>query len=126
MKQRFCKGLLVIRCFHYRACSFLQPPDPETWNGEPRGYYVLYRQADLPNFSEKKLNVTDQEAILDDLFQFVNYEVRVLAYNDKGRGPASTPANIYVGEAGEMLENGVDEIHIHACIFIHRMLYTIL
>ena len=30
------------------------------------------------------------------------YEVQVLAVNAKGRGPSSTPATIYVGEAGEM------------------------
>ena len=31
------------------------------------------------------------------------YEVQVLAVNGKGRGPPSTPATIYVGEAGEIL-----------------------
>lgn len=71
------------------------------WNGRLRGYILLYRRVEDPNYQE--INIQDPETTqttLTSLEKFVNFEFLVKAYNSIGRGPPSTPVVVFVGEAG--------------------------
>lgn len=54
----------------------------------------------MVSFAEKPIRFPNQATILDHLTKFVNYEIRIIAYNSAGNSPHSTPTIIYVGEAG--------------------------
>ena len=41
---------------------------------------------------------------LNHLVKYVNYEVKIIAFNSIGDGPASTITSVYVGEAGMTCE----------------------
>ncbi|KAJ8305579.1 hypothetical protein KUTeg_016124 [Tegillarca granosa] len=75
-----------------------QPP-VSTWNGDLLGYIVQHRKVDMVSFAEKPIRFPNQATILDNLTKFVNYEIRIIAYNSAGNSPHSTPTIIYVGEA---------------------------
>ena len=81
--------------------SVVQRPPPDTWNGQIVGYLIQYRQLHLANFQEESVPFDRNAIHLQNLVVQKHYEVQVLAFNVIGQGPASTPATIYVGEAGK-------------------------
>lgn len=60
----------------------------------------MYRQAENNNFMEETINVQETSKTLYNLDKFVNYEFLLKAFNSVGKGPASTPVVVFVGEAG--------------------------
>ena len=74
-------------------------PDPSTWNGAIRGYLVQYRKTDMTSYQEKSVPYSTHDYTLKDLVKYVNYEVKIIAFNSIGDGPASTITSVYVGEA---------------------------
>ena len=62
---------------------------------------MQFRQVQQQDFQEESLQFGTNTLLLSGLVISETYEVQVLAVNGKGRGPPSTPATIYVGEAGE-------------------------
>lgn len=62
---------------------------------------VQFRQVQQQDFQEESVEFGTGTLLLSGLVISQTYEVQVLAVNGKGRGPPSTPATIYVGEAGE-------------------------
>ncbi|XP_053380573.1 protein sidekick-2-like [Mercenaria mercenaria] len=76
-----------------------EQPLPNTWNGDLLGYVLMYRQAENTNYMEVEIPVISTEKVLPNLVKFVNYEFLVKAFNAIGKGPASTPVTVFVGEA---------------------------
>lgn len=57
---------------------------------------------------------------LNGLVKYVNYEVKIIAFNSIGEGPASTITSVYVGEAGMTCEYYLQKKDIH--IFLSRFM----
>ncbi|KAL8567567.1 hypothetical protein ACOMHN_054381 [Nucella lapillus] len=76
-----------------------QQPAEATWNGVLVSYVVQYRQVQQRDFQEESVPFPTPSLLLSSLALSQTYEVQVLAVNARGRGPPSTPATIYVGEA---------------------------
>lgn len=73
------------------------------WNGEPRGYKIYYQMKEAAvNWSVLVLDngVTVNSAILPHLEEWMEYEVKMLAYNDVGNGVFSTVTVERTREAG--------------------------
>ncbi|KAK7506394.1 hypothetical protein BaRGS_00002506 [Batillaria attramentaria] len=81
---------------------FMRPAE-DTWNGLLLSYVVQYRQIQQRDFQEEIVQFGTETVLLSNLVISQTYEVQVLAVNAKGRGPPSTPATIYVGEAGKLI-----------------------
>jgi hypothetical protein len=60
----------------------------------------MYRQAENVNYMEVEIPVDSTDKTLPNLVKFVNYEFLLKAFNSVGKGPASTPVTVFVGEAG--------------------------
>ena len=68
----------------------LQPLASHEWNGEPRGYTVHLRMIGVTDFTPITLNGTNiASTILGGLHEWVNYQVRMIAFNDVGGSPFS-------------------------------------
>ncbi|KAL5018087.1 hypothetical protein ScPMuIL_003809 [Solemya velum] len=76
-----------------------EQPNPLTWNGNIEGYRVQFRQTELASYQEVTVEYPDHTTILSELVKFVNYEIRIIAYNSEGEGPPSKLETVYVGEA---------------------------
>jgi hypothetical protein len=82
-----------------------QSPAENTWNGPLVSYAVQYRQVQQQDWQEETVEFVQNQLLITNLAISQTYEVQVLAVNDKGRGPPSTPATIYVGEAGKCAQS---------------------
>ena len=81
--------------------NVLQEPPRSTWNAATLRHYIIrFKQAGQENQQEEKVLYPTHSLRLDNLVKDVNYEVTVTATNAVGDGPPSTPAIVYVGEAG--------------------------
>ncbi|XP_033119268.1 protein sidekick-2-like isoform X2 [Anneissia japonica] len=77
-----------------------QPPPSDTLNGQLQGYRITFRKLPDGDFTERIVSdksVTEYE--LTNLERYVEYEVKVDAYNSEGHGPYSVPETVFVGEA---------------------------
>ncbi|XP_071965988.1 protein sidekick-2-like isoform X2 [Antedon mediterranea] len=75
-------------------------PPSDTLNGQLKGYRITFRK--LPNGDFTERIVPDKQASeyeLTNLERYVEYEVKVDAYNIEGHGPYSVPETVFVGEA---------------------------
>ena len=82
--------------------TFVQQPDPSTWNGNILGYLVQYRKQGMVDFQDKSLLYPEHTMELSNLEKYVEYEVQVVAFNSIGNGPHSIPTSVYVGVAGQL------------------------
>lgn len=57
----------------------------------------------MASYNEISVQYPKKELILDDLVKYVNYEVKIIAFNSIGNGPPSTISSVYVGEAGMII-----------------------
>lgn len=78
-------------------------PSSSTWNGPLLGFIVQYRQDDLEEFQQEEIAYKSKRnsiwCQLSSLNKFVNYEFRVIAFNEIGKSPASKPFIYFVGYA---------------------------
>ncbi|VDM39837.1 unnamed protein product [Toxocara canis] len=66
------------------------PLHPTQWNGEPRGYLILFRNNDREQWSEVRTsNIKENDFVLSELRPFTNYEIRLVAENSLGRSELS-------------------------------------
>lgn len=57
----------------------------------------------MTSYQEKSVQYPTHDYTLNDLVKYVNYEVKIIAFNSIGEGPASTITSVYVGEAGRTI-----------------------
>ncbi|XP_075422091.1 protein sidekick-1 isoform X2 [Ascaphus truei] len=100
-----------------------QPPKDDSVNGILLGYYIYYRELEsitgvwldpstMENPASEQTQVTSQSSFkavssspslttheLTQLNKYKRYEVVMTAYNTVGEGPASSPVEVFVGEA---------------------------
>nr|XP_034986871.1 protein sidekick-1 isoform X4 [Zootoca vivipara] len=81
-----------------------KPPNAESLNGLLLGYRIYYRELEyestVPGLESKVIkNPSALRAELTELKKYKRYEVVVTAYNIVGESPASTPVEVFVGEA---------------------------
>ena len=64
----------------------LQPLARRDWNGEPRGYRVFYRMMDATDFTPLTLDngINMDSTILGGLQEWMEYQVKMMAFNDVG------------------------------------------
>ncbi|XP_032897024.1 protein sidekick-1 isoform X2 [Amblyraja radiata] len=80
-----------------------QPPKEESLNGILLGFRIYYRELtyeNVPGFSTQ--HVGDSSAVqteLTHLKKYTRYEILMKAFNVVGESPASSPKEVYVGEA---------------------------
>ncbi|XP_069762286.1 protein sidekick-1 isoform X2 [Narcine bancroftii] len=80
-----------------------QPPKKESLNGILMGFRIYYRELtyeNLPGFNTQ--NIGDPSALQSELTQlkkYTRYEILMKAFNVVGESPASSPKEVYVGEA---------------------------
>ena len=72
----------------------------EQRNGEIQGYRVLYKD---PNGAEKKIEVDalTKQTSLTGLKKSTVYNIKVLAFNSVGDGPATPPISVTICEDGK-------------------------
>lgn len=106
------RSVRLIKYFLYS--QLLQKSD---WNGEPRGYKIYYRMKEQAtsssNWSVLVLDngVNVNSAILTKLQEWMEYEVKMLAYNDIGDGVFSSVTVERTREAGERLRSHYTQIY---------------
>ncbi|XP_070184420.1 protein sidekick-2-like [Littorina saxatilis] len=93
------QNLRVVALSRTSIRASWQTPAEDTWNGQLLSYVVQFRQVQQQDFQEEPVEFDTNSVLLPNLVISQTYEVQVLAMNIKGRGPPSTPATIYVGEA---------------------------
>uniref|UniRef100_A0A2R8ME77 Sidekick cell adhesion molecule 1 n=1 Tax=Callithrix jacchus TaxID=9483 RepID=A0A2R8ME77_CALJA len=80
-----------------------QPPRDESLNGLLQGYRIYYRELEYEAGSGTEAKMLKSpialRAELTDLKKYRRYEVIMTAYNIIGESPASTPVEVFVGEA---------------------------
>ena len=88
----------------------LQPMSSETsWNGDPIGYQVWYVKVDsrrtgpVSDDSYHVIGVTYPQTriVLSNLASYSLFEVKVATVNSIGRGPFSSPTDVFVGDASK-------------------------
>ncbi|XP_076440901.1 protein sidekick-like isoform X2 [Babylonia areolata] len=93
------QNLRVVAVTRTSIRASWEQPAEDTWNGLLINYVVQYRQVQQQDFQEESVEFGTSFLLLSGLAISQTYEVQVIAVNGKGRGPPSTPATIYVGEA---------------------------
>ncbi|KAK3593323.1 hypothetical protein CHS0354_031382 [Potamilus streckersoni] len=85
-------GNVTVRALNATAIRVSWTPLPEiAWNGVPRGYRMYYKLKDgLDNFRVITLEgVNTDSNIIDRLEEWMEYEVKMVAYNDVGNSSFS-------------------------------------
>ncbi|WKY08323.1 hypothetical protein Q1695_007667 [Nippostrongylus brasiliensis] len=70
------------------------------WNGQPKGYLILYKEAEMDHWHEVRIpSLRASDFILHDLQPFTSYEVQLFAENMFGRSASSgaSEAKTYEG-----------------------------
>ncbi|KAL4239205.1 Protein sidekick-2 [Mactra antiquata] len=132
-------GNVTVRALNATALRVSWTPlSKNDWNGEPRGYKIFYKNKDHSN-AFKVLDLDNgmnmDSAILGNLEEWMQYEVKMIAYNDVGEsiyspitvertresvpssGPldvqavaiSSTSVNVSWGQVPSMEQNGMIE-----------------
>ncbi|XP_052268400.1 protein sidekick-like [Dreissena polymorpha] len=80
-------GNLTVRTLNATALRISWTPLSQSdWNGEPKGYKISYRRKMVPTWTNVTLanGVNMNSFILAYLQEWMEYEVKILAYNDVG------------------------------------------
>ena len=87
---------------------YFQPILKSEWNGVPRGYKIYYKMKDnSTNFTVVDLDngMNMDSAILSNLEEWMEYEVKMLAYNEVGDSPFSSVTVERTRESGKRIAN---------------------
>ena len=93
----------MFRCFiqfDIITSYTLQPLSNVEWNGEPRGYRVLYKVTSDDRFiaTTPEDSLTIHKTHLLGLREGLQYEVKLVAFNDVGEGPFSPLMMVKLGK----------------------------
>ena len=78
----------------------LQPLSNLEWNGEPMGFKVFYKKRSDANFTTiiPKDSLTVHRSHIVGLQEGLEYQVKMLAFNDVGEGPFSAIITTKLGK----------------------------
>ena len=89
----------VIR-FNRLKLVTLQPLSNRKWNGEPMGFKVFYKKISDANFTTiiPKYSLTVHRSHIVGLQEGLDYQVKMLAFNDVGESPFSAIITTKLGK----------------------------
>ncbi|XP_067911915.1 protein sidekick-1 isoform X2 [Heterodontus francisci] len=92
-----------------------QPPKEEGLNGILLGFRIYYRELvyeNMPGFNTQPIgDPSSLQTELTELKKYTRYEILMKAFNVVGESPASSPKEVYVGEA--VPTRGPQDVMVH-------------